>query len=149
MTDVELMMARIRQIAKMPEDVARARDTLVKSRFRSKEAFEKKFGQRIQRVSYNAGEYVLIRDKKLEKTVSINRKVQDRYMGPFRVVQETRGKAYVLEELNGNVLCTSVAAFRLMPYIKREHLDGWAKLVEAWDEDQSESEDETGTDGSE
>jgi len=70
-------------------------------------------------------------------------------MGPFRVVRETQGKAYVLEELNGNVLRTSVATFRLMPYIKREHLDGWAKLVEAWDEDQSESEDETGTDGSE
>ena len=156
LTDVELLTSRIRQIAKMPEDLARARDTLTKSRFQSKAAFEKKFGQRIQRASYKAGEYVLIRNNKLEKTVSIDRKVQNRYMGPYRVVRETRGKAYVLEELNGNVLRTSVAAFRLTPYVKREHLDGWAKLVEAWDadhsggsEDQTNSEDETGTDGSE
>jgi len=155
LSDVELLTARIRQIAKMPEDLARARDTLIKSRFRSKEAFEKKFGQRVRRTSYQKAELVLMRNNKLDKTVSIDRKVLDRYMGPYRVVRETRGQAYVLEELNGNVLRTPVAAFRLIPYIKREQLDGWARLVEAWDgnhsdgSDQSQSEDETGTDGSE
>ena len=62
-------------------------------------------------------------------------------MGPYRVVRETRGKAYVLEELNGNVLRTSVAAFRLIPYVKREQLDGWARLIDVWDQDWSESSD--------
>ena len=59
-------------------------------------------------------------------------------MGPYCVVKETRGKAYVLEELNGNMLQTMVAAFRLIPYVKREQLDGWAQLIEAWDQDRLE-----------
>lgn len=149
MTDVDLLIARTRQIAKMPEDLARAKDTLQKSRFRSKEAFEAKFGRRIHRTSFTAGELVLLRNNQNEKTVSIDRKIQNRYMGPYRVVRETKGKAYILEELNGNLLRSSVAAFRLIPYIKREHLDGWARIVEAWDRNQEEGADgsnhETGT----
>jgi transposase InsO family protein len=138
MTDVDLLIARIRQIAKMPEDVARARNTLLKSRFRSKEAFEIKFGRRIQRTSFKPDELVLVRNSPNERTVAIARKVQNRYMGPYRVVRETKGKAYVLAELNGNILRTSVAAFRLIPYVKREHLDGYARLVTTWDGNQSE-----------
>jgi hypothetical protein len=151
MTDIDLLIARIRQIAKMPDDLARARKTLENSRFRSKAAFETKFGRRLQRTSFKAGELVLIRNNVLEKTVSINKKIQNRYMGPYRVVRETKGKSYVLEELNGNVLRTSVAAFRLIPYVKREHLDGWAQLVEAWDQnregkaDGTDEGDESGT----
>ena len=64
-------------------------------------------------------------------------------MGPYRVIRETRGKAYVLEELNRNILQTTVVAFRLVPYVRRDQLDGWARLIDAWDQDgleQSESE---------
>ena len=111
MTDAELIAARIRQLAKMPEDVTRARETLQKSQFKSKENFKRKFGQRICRTSFKTGELVLVRNNKEEKTVSINRKVQNRYMGPYRVIRETRGKAYVLEELNRNILQTTVVAF--------------------------------------
>jgi len=149
MTDEDLLVARIRQIAKMPEDLARAKKTLERSRFRSKEAFETKFGRRLQRTTFPPGELVLVRNSPNENTVSINKKIRNRYMGPYRIVRQTAGKAYVLEELNGNVLRTSVAAFRLIPYVKREHLDGWARLIEAWEESQSDqtggAEDETGT----
>ena len=151
-TDVDLLIARIRQIAKMPNDLARAKDTLEKSRFKSKQAFEAKFGRRIIRTAFKPGELVLIRNNQNENTVSINRKVKNRYMGPYRVVRENRGKAYVLEELNGNLLRTTVAAFRMIPYVKREHLEGWAQLIAAWDRNQPEDEDgedETGTEGSE
>lgn len=149
MSDTDLLIARIRQIAKMPEDTARAKNTLEKSRFKSKEAFEAKFGQRIRRTSFKTGELVLIRNNPNENTVSINRKVKNRYMGPYRVVRETQGKAYVLEELNGTVLRTTVAAFRLIPYIKREQLDGWAQLVDAWDRNQNNRSSETGSESEE
>jgi transposase InsO family protein len=135
MTDIDLLIARTRQIAKMPEDLARAKNTLQKSRFRSKEAFEAKFGKRIRRTAFSPGELVLIRNNHNEKTVSIKKKIENRYMGPYRVIRETQGKAYVLEELNGNILRTSVAAFRLIPYVKREHLDGWARIVEEEDQE--------------
>jgi transposase InsO family protein len=136
LSDLDLLIARTRQIAKMPEDVARARDTLQKSRFRSKEAFEENFGRRIQRTTFKTGELVLMRNSPIENTVSINKKVKNRYMGPYRVVRETKGKAYVLEELSGVTLLAPVAAFRLIPYIKREHLNGWAQLIETWDQNQ-------------
>ena len=149
LTDVDLLIARTRQIAKMPEDLNRAKEVLQKSRFRSKEAFEAKFGRRIHYTAFKSGDLVLVRNSQNEKTVSINKKIKNRYMGPYQVVRETQGKAYVLKELNGNILRTSVAAFRLIPYIKRDHLDGWARLVEAWDQNRPDetdgSGDETGT----
>ena len=137
LSDIDLLIARTRQIAKMPDDLARAKETLERSRFKSKQAFEAKFGRRIQRTAFKTGELVLIRNNHSENTVSINRKIVNRYIGPYRVVRETQGRAYMLEELNGNVLRASVAAFRLIPYVKWEHLDGWARLIEAWDGDQS------------
>ena len=74
-------------------------------------------------------------------------------MGPYRVVRETRGRAYVLEELNGIISRTTVAAFRLIPYIKRQHINGWARIVGA-QEDKSTNgagseEPDSGTEGSE
>jgi hypothetical protein len=139
MTDEELLVARIRQIVKMPEDVAQARRTLSQSRFKSSEKFEAKFGRRIRYTSFKPGELVLIRNNSIENTVSINRKVQERYMGPYCVERETKGKAYVLRELNGNVLRTSVAAYRLIPYVRREQLDVWERLITEWDEKQMET----------
>ena len=137
LTDTELLIAQTRQITKMPDDLNQARETLSKSRFRSKEAFKAKFGRRIHQTSFKPGDFVLIQNTQNKKTVAINHKIKNQYMGPYRVVRETRGKAYVIEELNRNVLCTLVATFRLIPYVKREHLDGWARLVEAWDQNQS------------
>ena len=132
-SDEDLLETRIRQIAKMPADVARARDILKASRFRSGEKFEIKFGRRIQQNSFKPGELILIRNNPIENSVSINKKVLNRYMGPYRIVRQTKGKAYIIEELNGNLLRTSVAAFRLIPYVKREHLNGWAQLIKAWE----------------
>ena len=126
----------------MPEDLARAKDALEKSRFRSKEAFEQKFGSRIRRTSFTPGDLVLVRNSPNENTVSIDRKIKNRYMGPYRVIKETFGRAYQLEEMNGIRLEAKVAAFRLIPYVKRESLDGWARLIDALDGDQSEGTNE-------
>ena len=67
-------------------------------------------------------------------------------MGPYRIIRETSGRAYVLQKLNGNTLRTTVAAFRLIPYIKREHLDGWARIVETREDQNPESSDRAGSD---
>ena len=104
MNDVDLIAARTCQIAKMPEDLARAKKTLAKSQFRSKRNFEKKFRQQLCRTSFKPGELILICDNSNEKTVSINQKIKNWYMGPYRIIKETRGKAYLLKELNGNMM---------------------------------------------
>jgi len=84
--------------------------------------------------TYKSGDLVLIHNNANEKTVSIDRKIQNRYMGPYYIVRETKGKSYVLEELNRNTLQASVVAFWLIPYVKQEHLDGWVWLIDAWDQ---------------
>ena len=39
-------------------------------------------------------------------------------MGPYEIIRQTRGGSYVLAEMSGAPLRTSVAAFRLIPYVK-------------------------------
>jgi hypothetical protein len=150
MTDVDLITTQIWQLAKMPEDLAQARETLQKSQFWLKEEFEK-FGQQICHTSFKAGELVLIWNNPNENTMSINKKIKNWYMGLYCVVRETEGKAYILKELNENVLQTLVGTFQLIPYVKQEHLDGWAWLIDAWDLDSSDAADrsanESGTEG--
>ena len=130
MTDEELLIARIRQLAKMPQDLLRARRILAKSRFQSKEAYEKKFAKRLVKESYRPGDLVLIRDVAPEKGVSLDRKVQNRYMGPYEVDEETRGGSYRLKELNGVPLGRAVAAYRLIPYVARDQLNHWYRVME-------------------
>ena len=79
---------------------------------------------------FKPGELVLIHNNTNEKMISINQKIKNRYIGPYHVIRETRGKAYVLKELNGNMLQMSVAAFQLIPYVKWEQLDRWVCLID-------------------
>jgi len=126
MREVDLLAARIRQLLKLPEDIQRAASVLKKSRFKSKEAFEKRFEKRLIQSVYQPGDLVLLRNNSIEDTVSIDRKVTNRYMGPYEVVRQTKGGSYVLAEMSGTPLRTSVAAFRLIPYIQRKELNSWA-----------------------
>jgi hypothetical protein len=70
------------------------------------------------------GEPVLLRNNQLEDTVSIARKVDNQYMGPYQVVRQTRGGSYILAEMDRTPLRTTVAAFCLIPYIRRKMLEG-------------------------
>ena len=123
MTDIELLAARTRQLLRMPQDVEKARQILKKARIQSKEAYETKFARRLQQEDYEPGALVLIRNNPIENSVSIRRKTTNRYIGPYRVIRRTQGGSYVLEEMNGNTLRHTTAAFRLISYIKRKDLD--------------------------
>ena len=123
MTDVELLAARIQQLLRMPQDVDRATRILKKAQIKSKEIYETKFARQLQKDDYEPGALVLIRSNPIENSVSIVQKTANRYMGPYCVVRQMQGRSYVLEEMNGNILRHSTAAFQLISYIKREELD--------------------------
>ena len=139
MTDTELLSARTRQLLRMPQDIIKARSILQKARFKSKEAYETKFMRRLRQEDYEPGALVLIRNNPIENTMSIERKTTDRYMGPYQVVRRTQGGSYVLEEMNGNVLRHTTAAFRLIPYIRRRDLRELAQEQEQEDDENSEA----------
>lgn len=138
----ELLALRIRQLEKHPKDIEEVAKSLASSRMKSKEQFEKRYQKRITKKTFGPGDLVLIRNSEVEQELS--RKVKPRYIGPYRVVRQTRGGSYVLAELDGTVRRSGVAAFRLIPYISRE--DGWNSIedigVSDSDSDGSDAETE-------
>jgi hypothetical protein len=114
----ELLALRIRQLQKLEDDLERAADTLKKARIRSKQEFHKRYVRRLQKSEYNEGDLVLVRNSRLEMTVT-KFKTEPRYIGPYEVVRKTKGGSYVLKELDGAVHAQNYAAFRLIPYIRR------------------------------
>jgi hypothetical protein len=122
MTTSESLALHIRQLQKHPRDIERAALALKNAHFKSKLQFEKRFKHKLQKTEYKPGELVLLRNNKLDMTVSLDCKTEDRYLGPYEVQRRNRGGAYVLQELDGSVFKNGpVAAFRLLPYINRDH----------------------------
>jgi hypothetical protein len=120
MSTAELLALRARQLCKHDQDIKKAAATLKAARFKSKEQFEKRFIKKLQKESYKEGELVLMRNTRIE--TALNRKTQARYLGPYEVGRKTRGGAYMLYELDGTPYSeNNVAAFRLLPYITRDH----------------------------
>ena len=115
----DLLVMRARQLEKHPDDVARAAETLRKARFASKEQFERRFIKRLSRTKYESGELVLVRNTAIE--MSHDRKHKPRYLGPYEVFKRTQGGNYKLKELDGAILQYKYAAFRILPYITRNH----------------------------
>lgn len=44
-------------------------------------------------------------------------------MGPYQVIKQTKGRSYILEEMDSSELAEHVAAYRLIPYVRRQNLD--------------------------
>ncbi|KAI5895740.1 uncharacterized protein SCHCODRAFT_02451504, partial [Schizophyllum commune H4-8] len=116
MTTSELLAARMRQLERRPEDLARAAAALRKARFRSKTQFERRFTKRLRREDYREGELVLLKNSANERRVGADVKIAARYLGPFMIVRKNRGGAYILQELDGTVIAGGVAPRRLLPY---------------------------------
>ena len=130
----ELLKLRARQIAKYPDDLARAAETLRKARFTSKRNFEERFLKRLSHKVHQAGDLVLIRNVAIE--MSHDRKHKQRYLGPYEVIGQTLKGNYLVKELDGTPLNYTYAAFRILPYISRNH-----PFMKNHQEEESSSED--------
>ena len=119
MSTKDLLALRMRQLSKHPEDLAQAAKTLKKARFDSKVQFEQRFQKRLSRDEYKPNELVLVRNTAVE--MSHDRKHKPRYLGPYKVVEQTCGKNYILREMDGARHIQKYAAYRLLPYITRKH----------------------------
>jgi len=115
----ELLVIRMRQLHKHPQDIERAAKILKKARFASKAQFEQRFVKRLSRDEYKSGELVLVRNTAIE--VSHNRKHQPRYLGPYEIDKKASEKSYALKDLDGTPFRQRTGTFRLLPYISRRH----------------------------
>jgi hypothetical protein len=71
--------------------------------------------------NFSPGDLVLMRNTAIEK--ALNRKMRARYLGPLIFISRNKGGAYILSELDGALLHRPVAAFRIIPYFARKHID--------------------------
>ena len=119
MSTVELLILRARQLARHPEDIAKAAEILQKHRFASKEQFERRFHHQLTRTNFKPGELVLVRNSAIE--MSRDKKSKPHYLGPYEVDKITLGGSYRLKELDGTSLKLKYGARRLLPFISRNH----------------------------
>lgn len=144
-TTERLLELRARQIAKHPADLARAAETLRKARFTSKRNFETRFLKRLSTQVHKPGDLVLARNT--GKELSHNRKHHPRYLGPYEVAERTFKGNYKLKELDGTPLKYICAAFRVIPYITRNHPFMHSNREEEEEEESTEEdEDDTNSD---
>ena len=105
----DLLSLRIIQIERCDEDMHKAMQTLQQTCLNSKHQFERQFETRLMHGNYPPGTLVLIRNTAIEK--ELNRKTKPRYLGPYKVIQQTKGSSYVLAELDGTELSHPITAF--------------------------------------
>ena len=112
---------------------------LDKARFASKQQFEQRFHKRLSQKSYQPRDLVLVHNTAIE--MSHDRKHKPQYLGPYEVFEKTIKGNYKLKELDGTELQYKYVAFRILPYITRNHA-----FMHTHEEDaESQTESDTGS----
>ena len=122
LSEAELLAVRARQLQKRPEDLEQMKEKIWNARKMSAKRFEKTFEKSIRTDAFEPGSLVLIRNSRIN--LELNRKTKQRYLGPYVVINRTKGGSYHLAELDGAILKGRIAAFRIVPYYAREVMSG-------------------------
>ena len=64
-----------------------------------------------------------------------------RYLGPMVVIRRNDGGSYIVAEMDGSVMQDKIAAFRVIPYFARRHIDLPEDLQEILDQSEEAIDD--------
>ncbi|KXN92023.1 hypothetical protein AN958_10353 [Leucoagaricus sp. SymC.cos] len=92
---------------------------------------EEEIKHKIMSNEVKPGDLVLVKNSSIEK--SADRKMKPRYLGPMVVIQQYRGGAFLLAELDGSIWINKVAAFRVVPYLAHMQIKFSTRIQEALD----------------
>ena len=121
LASTDLIVRCAMALQKRTEDLDRLRAHVHHERNRAAVRFEHDHATNIKNYDFKPGDLVLVRNTAIEK--ALNRKMRPRYTGPLVVVSCNRGGAYILCELDGTLSHAPFAAFRIIPYFAREHIN--------------------------
>jgi hypothetical protein len=120
LSTTDLIARRAVALQKRSSDLATLHSKVFHARRVAAIRFERDHAMTIKDFNFKLGDLVLRRNTKIEK--ALNRKMRERYTGPLIVISRNRGGAYILAELNGALFDRPCAAFRVIPYFPRAHL---------------------------
>ena len=83
--------------------------------------FEQEHAATIIKYNFNLSNLVLIRNTAIER--ALNPKMCVRYLSLLIIISQNKGGTYIISDLDGSVFNCPIAAFRVIPYFTRQHID--------------------------
>ena len=121
LSSTDLITCRAIALQKCTEDLTTLHDHVLTVRNRAAVRFEHEHSTTICNFDFKPRALVLIRNTAIEK--SLNRKMRPHYNSPVVIVSRNHGGAYIICKLNGTLAQSPIAAFCILPYFTRNHID--------------------------